>query len=464
MAKSKNGSSSTSLILLSVAAFCLATWWLFSLVNGLVSTLLDHVFPEYESSHQFAWPNLIGGIYASNVTLYNGGDTVLRASRFDLNLTPTDWLQILATKNKNKQADRIDSYRLKLGGLEIEDWAGVFDNSGWIGESSASPFEAEGCEQDGLWTRGEVEQMMSDAGRTDFYSSWEVVGDLGVSESRLVTKGVSDIIVRREDRITETDLLGSVEEMQLSSLEINVIDEGFVKARNTHCANKDDVSEALFIERHLAAVDRNFQVEGWAVTDSMKQSYRRFVESGDEMVVSLRFSGEMANAQVITNQVLAKNTSGTISVGGRQALVRVISTGEKPWPENENLVSTFDAMRYEGSLPPELLTGSIVNPLPLRASAQSTADKSEQQFDDKSVETTLDKDPATATPLEITKIGDLKAHIGRIVWLYRSGREPEVVRVLKVNNEDFRVERKYGSGSIDFTVANSDFIKVTFKR
>lgn len=72
------------------------------------------------------------------------------------------------------------------------------------------------------------------------------------------------------------------------SLEVAMVDQGFIARRNAYCASKLGVEPAEFVQRHLEAVRALFAADGLVPGAAMSQAYAGFSESGGRLLIQAR--------------------------------------------------------------------------------------------------------------------------------------------------------------------------------
>ena len=475
------GAISPSVLLFAISLIAAVVWYVMSVTNQVVSAMLNEAFPALHSTHQAAWPNMIGGITASNISVGYDSEIALIARKINISLSPADWAQVLVTRKSASRIRQIDAFEFEILDVDSNGWAG-FDGFGLFGDTSASPFEAEGCAQDVTWLGEELEQMGLDPGRTNYRYSWLVEGDAGISSSRLETAGVSTAEIIETYDIEAASRSGRDEDMQLTDIRVKVSDEGFVAARNNFCANNDGVSQAMVVERHLVAVNRNLLATGLIPSSQLISSYREFAGSGGNLSLLLKFDQAIALDAVQKTSDAFRGMTGYLAIKDRRAALDFTITGAVPIADSEAYSSTFEAMKAEGSLPDTLLNEvtkqllePVANPIETMSENSQTVGLAEQDAPAQAINglsqqpqiSSGEKPEAVPDPEKkiITNIEGLRPYINQKLWLYRVGRDPEQVRILSVaGSTSARVERKYASGTSDFAVSSDEFIRAATEK
>ena len=247
--------------------------------------------------------------------------------------------------------------------FENVDWSNfglayVLPGIDWVGGTSGSLFEAAGCSNDWWWTREEVRQRFNAPD-----ADGEIDIDVNVTGPNTLTNRVafghgsnSALIIEREFTVPgeADDFLDSdPDEWRTTKVRWTVEDNGFVRARNRWCANEAKITEAQFVERHVAAVRRHLLEIGFEATPALLDAYRVFAQSGGKLVWETNIppgkaiedaAGHGAEAELIA-------MNARLIVPGR-APVPYIGTITEPRDEfPDDAASMVQVLQREGTLP-----------------------------------------------------------------------------------------------------------------
>ncbi len=418
---------------------------------------------DTESTYRRAWFDWSGNVTAQDVVLYlgDGGDAQIRFASVRLDTPGWFWFA-RNTFDRRVRVAKLDRLHLTLRGLDSD--AGIdptLGDLGPIGASSASPFEAEGCAQDGMWTRVELADMGLLAEPTTLDFDYAVQGSELVTKIALVTPGVSSTRLERKERLPKavsTLLLDTVPTMTRAE-RWEVTDEGFVKARNAFCAKKDGVDEATFVARHVQAVQRLLQTRGLAVDAATLAAYGDFATRGGQLAFGGEYgqplhSTELYDAREDGSAMLRMN--GVLEHGSQRMAVQWTRFDPRPLPADAD--STWAAMQAEGggapaSMPPAA-TGA---PAGAQAAGPGTT-----------VTTTVAGTPlASSLPASLAPPGskldwsELPRYQGHLMQLWTMHNEPRTATLLAANGSEAHVRANVGGGHAEYRIKREAFIRAT---
>lgn len=180
-----------------------------------------------------------------------------------------------------------ESLTLRIENPVLGDRVRAAAGLGWFGIASASPFEAQGCGAVRYWTRADLERMglppgpavltLEYASLTD--SAAQVRAELSVPGAGRAERTLR-LLVAEPARMVDT----VIEEIRVTEDAWRIVDEGFVAARNRHCAQRARTTRNQFMDRHVGAADAWLRQNDLVATPEMVDAYRRFATRGGEMV------------------------------------------------------------------------------------------------------------------------------------------------------------------------------------
>lgn len=257
--------------------------------NFLVGRSLLIAFGDTESTYKSAWLEWDGDVVAKDLVIFPydlGEESAIRFAKVHVETPGWFWFLRNTFDRKLKRA-KLDRVHLTLtGGVSEAGFEPSLGDLGPFGAASASPFEAEGCMQDGMWMREELQQMGLHPEPTRLEFDYRVEGTQLLTMVVLETKGSSRVQLDRKSELPtgiNALLLDQVPSLTQSE-RWQVQDMGFVSARNRYCAKKDGIDARRFIERHVETVDRLLETVGFAVDADTRLAYRRFVRDGGTLV------------------------------------------------------------------------------------------------------------------------------------------------------------------------------------
>jgi hypothetical protein len=338
-----------------------------------------------------------------------------------------------------------------------------------FGTTSASPFEAEGCAEDGSWNTDELPGMGLEAKPTRLTMAWHRQSDRIVKEQSIETPGVGRVDYRAEllarDEKSLLSLAGG-ENDELTLSEWHVVDEGFVAARNKFCANKDGISTAEFTERHLATVQRVLAAIGMEARESTLSSYRHFVEQGGNLDIVVNYSPTI-DAAVYNDDDWSRwlaRAQGQLSVQGRSTALSVRAIESRPFPQSDQTRSTWDIVRQEqepqnarmaaapsSELPASTLSGVVDVAAPTIAVANSPGADSEEDVL-YAQEAGVEERPGT-----IEDYNKLAAEVGQRFMFHLKGKPAMRVEVVGVDEGVIKVRRYLRSGWLEQGITRTAF-------
>lgn len=229
----------------------------------------------------------------------------LTADRLVLHTPGLWWLVRSAVPGASRELP--DRLGLSFEGFEATTAASMPDD-GLIGGYSAMPFEAFGCDTN-AWSRADLLAM-------------GLRGEPTRLRLRAERESGSNFALRYE---LETANVGAAEGMlafttpagepspawlataTLREVRLGFRDQGFMAARNRHCAARAGIKESEFLTRHLDAIEDWFAADGRKPSPGLRDAYAGFVVRGGELTIEARPDRPLTMAglgQVPENQLL----------------------------------------------------------------------------------------------------------------------------------------------------------------
>ncbi len=266
-----------------------------------------------------------------------GGKSKLKADH-DNQYPPTGQLSILF--------ERID-----WGDVGMQ---AVLPDVSWVGAYSGAAFEAAGCSEDWWWHRNEFAdkfKMAEPAGNISLLFRTEGEQIL-VQTLEFGSPETSHAIIERRFELPQADdfLDTPAEEWRTMDVRWSFRDHGFNKARNRYCAQQAGITEAEFIERHIAVVERLMATKGNQFPRAMWLAYKRYAEGGKELVWQSNYGEGVAWEDINSKRGVALLEAINASVhveGFPRVPYQPTGIPIKPLPEDGDYASVYQVLQME---------------------------------------------------------------------------------------------------------------------
>ena len=451
-------------------------------VNFVVGRALLVAFgPDTDSTYRRAWFDWDGDITARDVVLHLGDADDAQIRFASLRVETPGWFWVARSMfDRRQKIAQFDRLHLTLEGMDTE--AGIdptLGDLGPIGALSASPFEAEGCAADGMWTRTELSDMGLIPEPTTLEFDYSVHQTELVTKIALATPGVSRVQFERHETLAKpmNALLLDNVETSTRSERWEVSDQGFVKARNAFCAKKDGIDTTTFVARHVDAVQRLLQTRGLAVDAATLAAYRDFASVGGQLVFGGGYaqplhSSELYAARDDGSAMLRMN--GVLEHGTQKATAQWARVA--PRPLNPDAESTWAAMQAEGAAavgatqtPTVVATAGMPATPGIAAPAIAAAAAPALPG---AVTTTSDGRPLAsslpvahlASPGATLAWSDLPRYQGHVMQVRTMHNEPRTAVLMAANGGEAQVRASVGGGHAEYRIKREAFISATLIR
>ena len=442
-----------------IAVVILLFYWAFH-ARVVAEGALMLAFPDWDVSFRSCWMNPLGGAWVSDIDMIPVDGTEEDAYHFDSLSIDVPILQYYRSgasgKKRKIDLSAIHDIDLKFsGGHGTVAWP-LSSELAIFGNASASPFEAAGCLDDNVWTADEFASMGLSVKPTSFRMGWHRDGDVLKIEQSLETPGAG-----RVDSIDEFNLVGSrnSEDLELAASEWHVLDQGFVQARNNFCAEKDGVSTAEFVDRHVASVQRALRVGGLEATGTTDAAYRKFAEHGGSLDLVIRYSPAIDAAVSEDDdwgRWLARAHAELVVDGQTQRVgMRTVSAQPLPADSEDKTLYSIVQMERSRSRPaqePETAASTVTEATGAAVAAADPATNAEEP------------ELLMASPVEAVERPDtildyrkLAAEKGQRFMVYLKGKSPMKVEVVGSEEGLVKVRRYLRSGWLEHTIARAGF-------
>lgn len=437
--------------------------YLFMHANFVTGRSLLLAFPGWEVTYRSCWPNPFGGAWVSDVTLMPFEGDEEDAFHFDKLTVDVPLFQYYRGGFKKKLTDRLDAIKeihLEFsGGKGSMTWP-MSNELFLFGNASASPFEAEGCLEDGVWFTDEFEDMGLTTEPTQLSMSWQRSDERLIKEQSIHTPGAGRVDYREEQVVNDDfPLFYLIEtgENGLALTEWHVRDEGFVIARNNHCAKKDGISPAEFVDRHVATAQRILAVSGLQAQASTLSAYKRFAEKGGSLDLVVNYTPPV-DWEFLENanwERLQARSRTEFAIDGQNERMSMLAVRERPFEETDEDLTAYALLQREqarqvAAAQALVETAEVAQPAPAPTLA-ATMTSAE-------LDALLNKDAEIVErPGTIVDYGKLSAETGRSFMLYIKGKKPMRVEVVGSENGVIKVRRHLRSGWLEHSVARAGF-------
>jgi hypothetical protein len=436
--------------------------------NSVMEHALHNAFPGWEVTYKSTWPRLLGGASARDVTLQPYGDQdgqeTFHFERVTIAIPFFEYYWSLTKGRKFLSAIHAVDMRFEGGsGNLVTPFSEGLD---LIGNASLSLFDAEGCVSDHTWVDEELPAMGLPASPLLMQLSWSRADKRLSLHHRLSRAGIGRLEYHGERGVDDAVPLLGIYEMPLdepASESWTLVDEGFTAARNRHCANKDGIDEATFVDRHLQAVRRVLESEGLAAGTTLEAAYRAFAREGGEFALSVDYP-RMGGLRFEDDSVLGElvgHVTGNIVIRGQAIGLALRDVHARPFPEDSEL-TTYELLRREqGSLPPAetpvVATAATTAAPPTLAPAKI---EQEEIF----VPAAALAAPAlqaveTEDSAVITDYRELGKHAGERYVVHFRSKSPMRVEILGMDGGAVRVRRNLPSGSAEHVLDRATFVR-----
>ena len=511
----KSGSKSSLLRILGAVGFVLAVVFLtVQQANFLLSRAMLIAFGDSETTYKSAWFEWDGDIVAKNVVIYPynlGEDITIGFERVHLETPGWFWF-VRNTFDRKLKFAKMDRIHLTLeGGHSDTGFDPSLGDLGPFGLDSASPFEAEGCATDGMWVREELVQMGLDPGPPKLEFDYRVEGNALLTTISLEVQGASRVQLDRTAQLPTrvNALLMDQYPHLVESERWQVQDQGFVQARNRHCAKKDGIDERTFVARHVATVSRLLETAGITVDGASREAYQAFARRGGNLVFGGSYAPAIHSEEFYdlrdTGEAWVLMRNATLARDQQQVAVQWQHFEPRLLEGLDDANSTWEAMRRErpaeatvpasttaaptaafaagtaagatpsaaaGATPP--VAASTAPPVaastavPPQAAASASAGAGARAS-----AASVAAAPATgsAAPPRITVAApparvetflawkDMAAYEGQRVRLWTRRNPPRLVQVLSFDGDSLRIATRLGGGSAEYTVQRNSFLR-----
>lgn len=268
----------------------------------------------------------------------------------------------------------------------------------WVGGYTGALFEAEGCPEDGYWSRGDLnDRLKLDPGSGDIRIEYETTGERTLKRTvHIGSEGLAQLTIVSDYTLPDDarqflDLLW--EPWRTTSTRWTLEDHGFNARRNAFCAEAAGVDVETFIARHLQAVERTLAAEGVRASAELLQTYADHVRNGGTLVWTTRLGPGRAweDYEEASLSATIAGLSPILTVNGKSVNYLVEEIPERPWPDYD-YGSTWSLLEIEAGRRPGPAASAAAAPataaapvvaaaVPVNAPAAASKDIDPRQLD-----------------------------------------------------------------------------------
>ena len=444
----------------------LVTYW-FSHANFVTGRSLLLAFPDWEVTYKSCWPNPFGGAWVSDVTLMPPEDEdeeeVFHFDHLKVDVPMMQYYRSGFSRKRGALLKSIKDIELSFSGGHGSMSVPLTSELFIFGNASAAPFETEGCADDNAWFGNDLAELGLQAKPTRLTMSWHRSADRLIRERSIHTPGAGRVDYRGEELLHDDLPLFSLADSGLSELvasEWHIRDEGFNKARNEFCAEKDGVTTKEFVARHLASVQRVLAAIGLEPAESTRSAYRRYVEDGAPLDLVLGYSPPISGLRYYDLNIgrWVAYMNGGFSVDGHAIGVGMKAIDVRPFPETDDLDSTWVLLQRERDN--------------AAGQAQSAANESPVSAPAPSPTLAVATIPAAGEELLLVEEVDIEEHpaliedyaqfgkeVGQRFMIYTKGKPAMRAEVVGVDEGVVKVRRYMRSGFLEQGITRAAFVR-----
>lgn len=424
----------------------------------MTESALYMALPNWQVSYGSCWPNPFGGAWVTDVDLIPVDGSEEESYHFDSLWLDVPIIQYYKSGLFSDDAidlGVIDNISLEFsGGKGPSTWP-FLDELWYVGNDSASPFEAAGCAEDNSWIAEEFPGMGLENNTTTLGIHWQIDGDKLSTLEFVETEGVGRAEHRSELTFVED---AEFDDFKLNRSEWHIVDGGFVAARNRFCAQKDGVPVEQFVQRHVDAVERMLAALGMRAGDSTMAAYRQFAERGGTLDLVMDYSPAIDSTVYEDEDWSAwvDRARGDIAIDGQSRRMSMRTIKAQPFAEGDER-TVFEILQAEQAHrvraeAQAALEEPLAEPESIASSARvsPTVDNPPEVL--RTIETEVVERPATI--LEYRK---LAAEVGQRFKLYSKGKSPMRIEVVGMQDGLVKVRRYVRSGWLEHTIQRAGF-------
>jgi hypothetical protein len=397
------------------------------------------------------------GFTAKDIALkFDDGE--VRIKQVDVNIGFWGMLKNAYSQRMNAPVDRVS---FVYSGIQNPEGYSLFDQLGLIGPESASVFEAQGCGEHSYWSGDELQAVMKLPVRPATMTvDFENVGERVVRTTTFDTPGASSATFSYTaiGMPTERTMFAIPFPGEFRGIKLSLKDAGFIKARNAFCAKFTSVSEAQFIDNHMASIRRKLLANGIEASAQMLSVYQEFAAKGGELKLDLTLRSTHTGRADSFGDVFAA-LQGEISVGNKREAYFVLPTRAADYPDGMEDNTAYEVLIAEKSLPSQT-QGAVAVDAQAAANVDSETRASETEVVQAQVTPGLTSRVVTVESLDreyLTSFSAVLANTGRRMRIERIGKAPIIAQVLRDSKNGVWLKVRQAGGFAEVELQRAEF-------
>lgn len=177
----------------------------------------------------------------------------------------------------------LDELGITLDDVAVGTELAQFGDLRWVGLSSAAALDSVGCEMEQPFNQADLKAMGLTQAPTQAHLRFDAMpsgqGRLLLQVDRENSSSLEYALQFQMDEI-ENVLDADWSKLAITERSWNVVDQGFISARNRYCASRLGISREGYVERHLGLLKRELMNAGAVPTAELESTYRRYVVRG----------------------------------------------------------------------------------------------------------------------------------------------------------------------------------------
>ena len=442
----------------------------FTQANFVTGRSLLLAFPGWEVTYKSCWPNPFGGAWVTDVTVMSleegEEEEVFHFDHLTVDVPMMQYYRSAFSYKRGAQLNAIKDIELSFSGGHGPMSMPLTSELFVFGNTSAAPFETEGCADDNAWIGNDLSELGLQTEPTTLTMNWHRSDERLIRERSIHTPGAGRVDYRGEELLHDDLSLFSLEnsgQSELASSEWHIKDEGFNQARNEFCAKRDGITAKEFVARHLASVQRVLAAIGLEPTESTRSAYRRYVENGAPLDLVLSYSPTISGLRYYDLNIgrWVAYMHGGFSVDDRAIGVGLKAIDVRPFPETDDQDSTWvllqrerdNAARHAQSVADESLTST-----PQQAPGTATLAVASTPAAGQEVllveEVDVEEHPALIE--DYAKFGK---EVGQRFVIYTKGKPAMRAEVVGIDEGVVKVRRYMRSGFLEQGITRAAFVR-----
>ena len=428
-------------------------------------------FGQIYRTTQMPKPGLTG-FSAKNVEIDTGG-VPIRIGEVNFE-APMLWV-VAATYTRSMLTPGLNHVKISYNNIYNPDGYSLTSQELPIGPRSGAFAELEGCGNIAQINDSQLSDLGLSPGETSITYEIAIEGSNVTSTETLTTPGLGTTTFTRIGSGTRPgkqlfERYGLPGDIIWKKHNWQFKDEGFIKARNEFCARETGVTIATFLANHIASIERNMAAIGVTVGPEVRAMYIDYAANGGTLALAGDFSKDLVEADYddIPWGEQLRSMQGEMQRGKQRLSFSFQAQRERPFTEDEDLLTTFEVLKREGV---------SVDPLTIPepgafAQAAANADATAATPDDNSADETMvvkvKVAPLVASevisvpdedPVFVTNFDQIANLVGRKIRIERRARPVMVATVLGRGKIGLRLRVAMASGFAEIEVARGEFVR-----